>query len=94
MSRVCILTAKAQESDAVLCFKVSSKYKPALHDRATRDVSASSATLGDHVTEPVVVQSAKQTTSFLLPSELLIVDDAVQDFSSGMLKKESRVCKH
>ncbi|XP_048037579.1 cyclin-A1 [Megalobrama amblycephala] len=63
--------------------QVSSKYEPAFHDASTRDVSTNSATLGDHVIESVVVQSAKQSTSFLLPSELLLVDDAVQDLGSG-----------
>ncbi len=52
-----------------------------------RDVSTSSATatLGDHVVEPIIVQSTKQSPSFFLPSELLLVDDAVQDLGSGML---------
>ncbi|KAK9968444.1 hypothetical protein ABG768_002771 [Culter alburnus] len=63
--------------------QVSSKYEPAFRDASTRDVSTNSATLGDHVIESVVVQSAKQSTSFLLPSELLLVDDAVQDLGSG-----------
>ncbi|XP_051767029.1 cyclin-A1 [Ctenopharyngodon idella] len=63
--------------------QVSSKYEPAFHDASIRDVSTNSATLGDHVTESVVVQSVKQSTSFLLPSELLLVDDAVQDLGSG-----------
>lgn len=69
-----------------LSFKVSSKYEPAFRDASTRDVSTNSATLGYHVIESVVVQSAKQSTSFLLPSELLLVDDAVQDLGSGMLQ--------
>ncbi|ROL54248.1 Cyclin-A1 [Anabarilius grahami] len=63
--------------------QVSSKYERAFHDASTRDVSTKSATLGDHVIESVVVQSAKQSTPFLLPSELLLVDDAVQDLGSG-----------
>nr|ALK03038.1 cyclin A [Hypophthalmichthys molitrix] len=63
--------------------QVSSKYEPAFHDASTRDVSTNSATLGDHVIESIVVQSAKQSTSFLLPSELLLVDDTVQDLGSG-----------
>ncbi|XP_067255299.1 cyclin-A1 [Chanodichthys erythropterus] len=63
--------------------QVSSKYEPAFRDASTRDVSTNSATLGDHVIESVVVQSAKQSTSFLLSSELLLVDDAVKDLGSG-----------
>lgn len=69
-------------------FKVSSKYEPAFNDASTHDVSTKSATLGDHVIESVAVQSAKQSTSFLLPSELLLVDDAVQDLGSGMLQDD------
>ncbi|XP_016338534.1 cyclin-A1 isoform X1 [Sinocyclocheilus anshuiensis] len=65
--------------------QVSSKYVPAFCDASSRDVSTSSATLGDHVVEPVIAQSTKQSPSFLLPSELLLVDDAVQDLGSGML---------
>lgn len=63
--------------------QVSSKYVPALRDASTLDVSTSRATLGDHVVEPVIAQSTKQSSSFLLPSELLLVDDAVQDLGSG-----------
>lgn len=57
---------------------------PALRDASTLDVSTSSATLGVHVVEPVIAQATKPT-SFLLPSELLLVDDVVQDLGSGML---------
>lgn len=57
---------------------------PALRDASTLDVSTSRATLGDHVVEPVIAQSTKQSSSFVLPSELLLVDDAVQDLGSGM----------
>lgn len=88
MSRVCILAAKAQKVTLFMYFKVSSKYEPAFHDASIRDVSTNSTTLGDHVTESVVVQSVKQSTSFLLPSELLLVDDAVQDLGSGMLQDD------
>ena len=63
--------------------QVPSKYVPALRDASTLDVSTSRATLGDHVVEPVIAQSTKQSSSFLLPSELLLVDDAVQDLGSG-----------
>ncbi|KTG42967.1 hypothetical protein cypCar_00010815 [Cyprinus carpio] len=63
--------------------QVSSKYVPALRDASTLDVSTSRATLGDHVVEPVIAQSTKQSSSFVLPSELLLVDDAVQDLGSG-----------
>nr|ACA24501.1 cyclin A [Carassius auratus x Cyprinus carpio] len=62
--------------------QVSSKYLPALRDASTLDVSTSSATLGVHVVEPVIAQATKPT-SFLLPSELLLVDDVVQDLGSG-----------
>uniref|UniRef100_A0A8C1IUV6 Cyclin-A1 n=1 Tax=Cyprinus carpio TaxID=7962 RepID=A0A8C1IUV6_CYPCA len=63
--------------------QVPSKYVPALRDASTLDVSTSRATLGDHVVEPVIAQSTKQSSSFVLPSELLLVDDAVQDLGSG-----------
>ncbi|XP_059395443.1 cyclin-A1 [Carassius carassius] len=62
--------------------QVSSKYVPALRDASTLDVSTSSATLGVHVVEPVIAQATKPT-SFFLPSELLLVDDVVQDLGSG-----------
>nr|ACA24500.1 cyclin A [Cyprinus carpio] len=63
--------------------QVPSEYVPALRDASTLDVSTSRATLGDHVVEPVIAQSTKQSSSFVLPSELLLVDDAVQDLGSG-----------
>ncbi|XP_073686101.1 cyclin-A1 [Garra rufa] len=62
--------------------QVSSKYEPAFRDSSTRDVSTMSAAIGDHVVEPVIVQSTK-SPSFLLPSELLLLDDAVQNIGSG-----------
>lgn len=71
-------------SDVLYRYQVSSKYEPAFLDASTRDVSTLSATV-DRVVEPVIVQSTKQSPSFFLPSELLLVDDAVQDIGSGML---------
>ncbi|KAK7120698.1 hypothetical protein R3I94_020626 [Phoxinus phoxinus] len=61
--------------------QISSKYESAFHAASTRDVNTNSATIG-HVLEPVV-DSAEQSSSFLMPSELLLVDDAVQDLGSG-----------
>ncbi|XP_043105895.1 cyclin-A1 [Puntigrus tetrazona] len=60
--------------------QVSSKYEPAFRDSSSRDVSA---TLSGHVVEPVIAQTTKQSPSCLLPCELLLVDDAVQDLDSG-----------
>ncbi|XP_056095632.1 cyclin-A1 [Rhinichthys klamathensis goyatoka] len=62
--------------------QISSKYESAFHAASTRDVNTNSATLGGDELEPVV-QSAEQSTSFLMPSELLLVDDVIQDLGSG-----------
>ncbi|XP_056323081.1 cyclin-A1 [Danio aesculapii] len=62
--------------------QVASKHDQTLQEVSTRDVSTFRAPLGDRVIETVTVQSVK-STSFLLPSELLVLDDAVQDLCSG-----------
>lgn len=60
-------------------FKISSKY-----DTAFPDVSLQNARVGVHEAEPVAAWPSEQPASFLLHSELLLLDDAVNDVSSGM----------
>lgn len=80
------LLQKRTKSDVgcVFFLKISSKYESALHAASARDVNTNSATLGDDVLE-----SAERSTSFLMPSELLLVDDVIQDLGSGMLQDDS-----
>ncbi|XP_051542354.1 cyclin-A1 [Myxocyprinus asiaticus] len=60
--------------------QASSKYEPAFHDASVHGIT----TAGVHVSEPVLVQSTKQSAgSFLLSSELLLLDDAVNDIGSA-----------
>lgn len=68
--------------------QVASKYEPTHQEVSTRDVSTFRASIGDRVIETATVQSVK-STSFLLPSELLVLDDAVQDIGSGSFMDSS-----
>ncbi|XP_055064067.1 cyclin-A1 [Misgurnus anguillicaudatus] len=65
--------------------EVSSKYAPALHDFPVNNARVCQANikLGVHVPEPVNARSSEQPKSFLLASELLLLDDAVNDVGSG-----------
>lgn len=64
----------------VYVFKVSSKYDTAFHD-----VPLHNARVDVH--ESVTAQPSEQPASFLLDSELLLLDDAVNDVGSGMALK-------
>lgn len=76
-----VLTENDQHSR--ILGQVASKYEATLQQQISiRDVSAFRASLEDRVIETVPVQSVK-STPFLLPSELLVLDDAVQDLGSG-----------
>lgn len=60
-------------------FKISSKYGTAFPD-----VSLRNARVGVHEAELDIARPSEQPASFLLDSELLLLDDAVSDVGSGM----------
>ncbi|XP_051972470.1 LOW QUALITY PROTEIN: cyclin-A1 [Xyrauchen texanus] len=64
--------------------QVASKYQPAFHDPSVHDFTTCQSSAGVHVSETVLVQSTKSDGSFLLSSELLLLDDAVNDIGSGL----------
>ncbi|XP_057177974.1 cyclin-A1 [Triplophysa rosa] len=76
--RVVLGVLSENESHNRVFGEASSKYGTAF-----QDVSLHNARVGVHEPEPVTAQPSEQPASFLLDSELLLLDDAVNDVGSG-----------
>ncbi|TRY90938.1 hypothetical protein DNTS_022177 [Danionella cerebrum] len=81
--RTVLSVLSENEQRTRLIGQVSSKYEQTFHDAPACDVTSFASTVVGHLAESVTLQFTKESASFLLPSELQILDDAVHEVGAG-----------